>query len=352
MQVSVVRITVALVLWLLLMVCLVAFYWWRWLHADHDLEQQQRYFVVAKGESVHSVAQRLYQTEVIRWPTIWRLYARFFDPAPIKAGEYLFARRETPASMLDALQEGDVITYRVTLVEGLRFTDYVATLAAEEKLQSQLGGLPMEQQLEILDLDISHPEGWFYPDTYQYVAGDTDSAILRRAHRRMRDVLAEQWQGRAADLPYETPYEALVMASIVEKETGVPSERREIAGVFVRRLQRGMRLQTDPTVIYGLGALYQGNLTKAHLRQSNAYNTYTVSGLPPTPIAMPGGAAIHAALHPLAGDSLYFVAKGDGSHQFSATLELHNQAVQKYQRSNRVENYRSAPPPEAANGER
>lgn len=345
MQVSPLRITVSLVLWLLLMSALIAFYWWRWLHADHVIEPQQRYFVVAKGESIQSVARRLYEDEIIRWPNIWRFYARFFDPVSIKAGEYLFAQHESPISLLDTLQEGKVITYHVTLVEGKKFSDFVATLAAEDKLRSLLSDKSENEQLDLLGLDIAHPEGWFYPDTYQYTLGDSDVAILRRAHARMHTLLMREWSQRDEGLPYRTPYEALIMASIIEKETGVESERREIAGVFVRRLQKGMRLQTDPTVIYGLGLAFDGNLTRRHLRQPNPYNTYTVGGLPPTPIAMPGGEAIYAALHPLPGDTLYFVAKGDGSHYFSATLEEHNEAVSQFQRLKRAKDYRSAPAP-------
>lgn len=344
MQVSPVKITVSLILWLVLMSSLTAFYWWRWLHADHTLEPQQRHFEVARGESLRSVASRLYEHDVIRWPTVWRFYARFFDPVSIKAGEYQFANRVSPRALLRTLQEGKVITYRVTLVEGRNFHEFVAVLGAQDKLNALLMGKSQSEQLELLDLDIEHPEGWFYPDTYQYIKGDSDLSILRRAHARMQTLLATEWPQRDPDLPYDTPYEALIMASIIEKETGVESERRAIAGVFVRRLQRGMRLQTDPTVIYGLGQMFEGNLTRLHLRTANPYNTYTTGGLPPTPIAMPGAEAVYAALHPLPGDALYFVAKGDGSHHFSATLEEHNRAVFRYQKSERAKTYRSAPP--------
>ena len=175
------------------------------------------------------------------------------------------------------------------------------------------------------------------------MAGTTDKALLLQAYRRMRRILTEQWRQRQRNLPYDNDYEALIMASIIEKETGVAGERRKIAGVFVRRLLRGMRLQTDPTVIYGLGDSYQGNLTRAHLKQATPYNTYTINGLPPTPIAMPGRAAIHAALHPKDGKALFFVAKGDGSHHFSETLTEHNKAVRKYQIKKRRTHYQSSP---------
>ncbi|WP_269473252.1 endolytic transglycosylase MltG [Kineobactrum salinum] len=186
-------------------------------------------------------------------------------------------------------------------------------------------------------------EGLFLPETYRFERGTSDLDILARAHRAMLAALTEEWELRAPDLPYETPYEALIMASIIERETGVPDERQQIAGVFVRRLQRGMRLQTDPTTIYGLGTAFDGNLVRSHLRDGdNIYNTYRHHGLPPTPIALPGRAALHAALQPAEGDSLYFVARGDGSHEFNSTLEGHERAVRKYQLERR-ENYRSRP---------
>lgn len=339
------RILVALSLWLLFIGGILTLYLWQWLQRDHWLPEENRYWVVAKGESIQSVAYRLHAQDMLRWPKVWTLYARFVEPRPIRAGEYRFAERESPLSVLFRLQSGNVITYLVTLVEGWNFSDWVRLLAAQPKLQTHLAGKSLEEQLVLLNLGLSHPEGWFYPDTYQYVADDTDIAILRRANAKMREVLERAWDSRAEGLPYTSPYEALIMASIIEKETGVPTERPEIAGVFVRRLQQGMRLQTDPTVIYGLGAAFDGNLTRRHLKEPNPYNTYLNRGLPPTPIAMPSGAAIEAALRPLAGNSLYFVGKGDGTHQFSATLDEHNKAVNQYQRRIDTSRYRSSPNP-------
>ena len=186
-------------------------------------------------------------------------------------------------------------------------------------------------------------EGWLFPDTYNYLGTDTVLDIMLRAHRKMNRVLEQEWAKRAPGLPYKTPYEALIMASIIEKETGLAEERETISGVFVRRLLKGMRLQTDPTVIYGMGDRYDGDIRRRDLRQLTPYNTYMIKGLPPTPIAMPSGASISAALHPKAGSSLYFVARGDGGHYFSSTLQEHLGAVKKYQLEQRAENYQSAP---------
>jgi UPF0755 protein len=207
--------------------------------------------------------------------------------------------------------------------------------------------VPVAQLLQALDVDAqsaNQPEGLFFPDTYVFSGATSDRDILRQAYRRLQQVLAQEWNARAANLPYRSAYEALIMASIVERETGAGSERPEIAGVFVRRLQKDMLLQTDPAVIYGLGAQFDGNLRRRDLEDdSNAYNTYLHRGLPPTPIALAGRAAIRAALQPSAGDALYFVAKGDGSHQFSATLDEHERAVKKYQIERRRADYRSSP---------
>ncbi|RMR36653.1 hypothetical protein ALP91_01866 [Pseudomonas savastanoi pv. glycinea] len=190
------------------------------------------------------------------------------------------------------------------------------------------------------------PEGRFFPDTYRYVRGMTDAELLRQAYSRLEEVLDEEWNARSSDVPYSNPYQALIMASLVEKETGVPQEHGQIAGVFVRRLKLGMQLQTDPTVIYGMGERYNGKLTRANLKEPTPYNTYVIAGMPPTPISLVGREAIHAALNPVAGSSLYFVAKGDGSHVFSDDLDAHNSAVRDYQLKRRAD-YRSSPAPAA-----
>jgi UPF0755 protein len=202
---------------------------------------------------------------------------------------------------------------------------------AHPAIDQSLEGLSAEQIMQRLGHAGKHPEGRFFPDTYHFPRGTSDQALLRRAYQAMEQLLATEWPGRAADLPLQSPYEALILASIVERETALASERPEIAGVFVRRLQRGIRLQTDPTVIYGMGEAFAGNITRRDLEQDTPYNTYVHSGLTPTPICMPGRDAVHAVLHPAEGDSLYFVARGDGSHAFSATLTAHNRAVRTYQ---------------------
>lgn len=344
MRISFRRSLSALFISSIIVLGLMAGYFWYWLQTAQPVPEDQRVFTVQPGESVSRVAFRLSEAEVIRWPDVWRLYARFMDSTPIISGEYQLDLRESPQSILNLLQSGEVITYAVTLVEGQTFSDFVARLALHDKIEARLVGLSQEEQLAKLGVDVVSPEGWFFPDTYQFTAGETDVQILRRAYHRMVNVLEQEWQARMNDLPYETSYEVLIMASIIERETGVGYERPEIAGVFVRRLQKGMRLQTDPTVIYGMGERYQGRITRRDLRESTPYNTYRIPALPPTPIAMPGAAAIRAAVNPAPGDALYFVAKGDGSHHFSATLAEHNAAVNKYQR-NRVEGYRSSPPP-------
>lgn len=264
----------------------------------------------------------------------------------LHVGEYRLREDDTLITLLNRFERGDVIQRSFTLIEGWNIRDLRHALLNAPGLKSSLSELNDQQLMARLGLPDEHPEGWFAADTYFYTAGETDIDILTRALQRQQNVLQRLWSGRAADLPYDKPYDALIMASIVEKETGDPTEREEIAGVFVERLARGMRLQTDPTVIYGMGEAYKGNIRRADLQRPTPYNTYVIRGMPPTPIAMPGEAAIYAALHPAQTDALYFVARGDGSHQFSRTLDEHINAVRKYQLQRR-ENYRSAPSVEA-----
>jgi len=299
---------------------------------------------VKKGDTLGKLAYQLESDNILSSAQFFILYARFEKKTKIEVGEYLLAKGSHHEQLLNLLHSGDVIRYQVTLVEGKTFDDFLSALQRNNKIKHTLDkSLTYTQLLEQLQINVDHPEGWFFPDTYQFVSGMSDVDILRQAHQRMQDVLEEEWQKKSDNLPYTSAYEALIMASIIEKETGVAYERPEIAGVFVRRLQKGMRLQTDPTIIYGLGREYKGNIRRKHLTQKTPYNTYVIDGLPPTPIAMPGREAIHAALHPKSGKTLFFVAKGDGSHQFSITLAEHNKAVRKYQIEQRRKQYRSSP---------
>ncbi len=250
----------------------------------------------------------------------------------LKAGEYELPVDMTPKAFLLLLSQGKVRQHTITFPEGWNFKEIRQAIASNTLIKQTLTELSDIEILGKMGVKQTHPEGLFFPDSYQFEKNTSDIAILQRAYQKMQNVLATQWAQKSEDLPLENAYQALILASIVEKETGVPAERPIIAGVFIRRLKIGMRLQTDPTVIYGMGENYQGNIRKKDLREMTAYNTYRIKGLPPTPIAMPGELAIHAVLHPAQGKSLYFVAKGDGSHIFSATLTAHNKAVNYYQR--------------------
>lgn len=304
---------------------------------------------VPRGQTLSALVADLKRREILRYDLPFRLFVKLTGRGNIRAGEYHLSRDDTPLSLLDKLESGEVVQYRITFPEGLTLREWLALMAGDEGIEAEVSrpGLSQMGTSEIaqrLGIEQANPEGWFAADTYYYSAGDSDLDILQKAHRAMEILLTDLWQQRAENLPYDSPYEALIMASIVERETGVAAERAQIAGVFVRRLRKPMRLQTDPTVIYGLGERYQGNITRRHLQEPTPYNTYTIDGLPPTPIANPGADALEAALHPADGSSLYFVAKGDGSHQFSATLAEHQAAVRRYQLGGRKRtNYRSAP---------
>jgi UPF0755 protein len=299
--------------------------------------------MVEPGDSLRSVANRLRDQGVLPHPELLVAWARYHGlDARIRRGEYQLVPGLDATSLLDLLVSGRVIQYQVTLPEGIVLSRALEILAAEPALETVLAGVDDTRLLQLVAPQEA-PEGLFLPESYRFERGASDFDILRRAHESLLQTLTVEWEQRALDLPYATPYEALIMASIIERETGVPEGREEIAGVFVRRLRLGMRLQTDPTIIYGLGAAYEGRLRRTHLRDAGTlFNTYRHDGLPPTPIALPGRAAIHAALQPAAGDTLFFVARGDGSHEFNATLEGHERAVRKYQLQRR-DDYRSTP---------
>ncbi len=304
---------------------------------------ESREIVIEQGTWFRKFALQLEQEGLIN-SHLWLRLEGHLNPAitAIKAGEYRLEPGMTLQQLLDRVVSGETISYTFTLVEGTTFKQLRQSLLDNALLKHELGELTEAQLLKQLGSSADAVEGLFLAETYHFKRGMSDLQLLKRAHADLQQVLNQAWSSRAKGLPYDSPYEALIMASIIEKETAVSSERGQIAGVFVRRLERGMRLQTDPTVIYGMGDRYQGNITRADLRRPTPWNTYVISGLPPTPIALVGREAIEAALNPTDGKALYFVAKGDGSHQFSNSLQEHNRAVRCYQLKRRAD-YRSSP---------
>ena len=290
-------------------------------------------FSIPQGASFGSVATELEQQGIIDSSRMLRIYARWSDQAgKIQAGEYVIANDTTPRKILEQFTSGAVKLYSFTIIEGWNRWDLLKALHTHPQIDATLTDEDWPALLEQFGADTSHPEGLFLPETYHFPNETSDRTVLQQAYELLQQALAEEWADRSEASIVETPYEALVLASIIEKETARVDERKRIAGVFTRRLEKRMRLQTDPTVIYGIGRDFNGNLTRKDLRTATPYNTYTQRGLPPTPIAMPGRAAIHAALHPADGDEIYFVATGlpDGSHKFSVTKEEHDAAVAEY----------------------
>ena len=285
---------------------------------------------VDRGMPFSTVAALLETKGLIREPLYWKLFARFKQQTQkIKSGEYQIRGDLSPEEILSLLVSGETIRYQLTVIEGNRFNDFWEEIQANEKVKKTIPSVPI--LLSKLGIEQENPEGLFLPETYSYSADTTDLELFQRSYRFMQEYLDKVWQDREADLPLNNAYEALILASIVEKETGAAHERPLIAGVFVNRLRKGMRLQTDPTIIYGMGDAFDGNLRKKDLLRDNPYNTYTRYGLPPTPICLPGREAIDAVLHPEKTDKLYFVSKGDGTHYFSKTYREHQNAVIKYQ---------------------
>jgi len=292
-------------------------------------------FEVVSGSGLRSAARQIEAAGIalgrIRFEILVRVLGRSQE---IKAGSYELASAVTPLELLDKLTRGDVTQAELVLIEGWAFRQVRAVLEANVYLRVETRGLSDTEILRRLGVPEGHPEGLFYPDTYLFSKGTSDLTLLLRAYHLMQKRLARAWETRASGLPYNSPYEALIMASIIEKETGRAAERGMIAGVLLNRLRIGMRLQVDPSVIYGLGARFDGNLRKRDLLEDGPYNTYSRAGLPPTPIAIPGLGSLHAALQPAKTDAMYYVARGDGSSAFSRTLNDHNRAVTKYQRRN------------------
>lgn len=307
--------------------------WW-WLDRPLAFPASPYPLEVRSGASLASVARKLADDGVIAHPLLLTGLARARGvDRSIKAGQYEFEGTLDLAGLLARLTAGDVTQSAITFVEGSTAAELLRRLASEPTVGHGLAGRSQAEIAAVLAIDAPSLEGQFFPDTYFYAAGSADRAVLARAHRTLKERLDAAWTRRAPDLPFATPYEALILASIVEKETGRPADRPMIASVFVNRLKRGMRLQTDPTVIYGLGDAFDGNLRKRDLETDTPYNTYTRDGLPPTPIALPSQAALDAVVDPPASPYLYFVARGDGTSEFSATLADHNRAVAKYQKA-------------------
>lgn len=288
---------------------------------------------VAPGTSFAGLVGQLEVLGVTRRDWRWRLFGRVHSPT-LHAGEYLIPAGTTVAGLVDKLQSGQVRTHRFTIVEGWTAMRLRRELSRDPRLLHVTDGLDGDELMERLGCNDCNPEGRFLPETYFFTRGTSDLELLRRAHEAMERAVAEVWERRADDLPFDSPAELRTLASIIERETGAAGERARVAGVFVRRLEQGMRLQTDPTVLYGLGDDFSGRLRRVHLTTDHPWNTYTRHGLPPTPIALPGRAALEAAANPAPGTALYFVSRGDGTHQFSDSLREHNRAVDRYIRGN------------------
>jgi UPF0755 protein len=313
--------------------CTMAFVGWMvWVAtAKMTLNTSPTDFTITSGSSLRSAAGQIEAAGLPLSGWQFTLLGRALGKAAaIKAGSYQVETGITPLQLLEKLTRGDVTQADILFVEGWTFRQMREALNTHAHVRHDTAGMDERQILERLGVE-GPAEGWFFPDTYLFAKGASDLDILKRSHRAMRRILLTAWEGRDPAVPYASPYEALIMASIVEKETGQAADRAQIAAVFANRLRRGMLLQTDPTVIYGLGEKFDGNLRKRDLLTDGPYNTYTRAGLPPTPIAMPGQASIQAVMQPARSDMLYFVARGDGSSQFSRTLDEHNRAVAKYQ---------------------
>lgn len=332
-RIAVVRV----LLWLIALVAVAAIAWAgiayrQFTHTPLTVPAAGQTVEIAKGIGFNGIVEQLRDVQVTRAPRVlWQVLAwRLGVVSKLHAGEYALVPGMLPVTLLQNMAAGRVLHHRVTLVDGWTFAQVRQALDRAPKLKHTLDPLSDSDVMAKLGDKGSSPEGEFMPDTYDYVLGMSDFDVLKRAHAVMRTFLAAQWAQRDKTIWPQQPYQALILASLVEKETAAPSELPRIAGVFERRLKMDMRLDTDPSVIYGMGSAYVGKLHKADLETDTPYNTYMRYGLPPTPIALPSRAAVHAVLHPAAGDALYFVAKGDGTHQFSATLAEQNAAVKKY----------------------
>lgn len=305
--------------------------WQQFLKTDLLLKNQTIHYMLTQGDTIRSIANTLEKKGNLKHPTYLVWYAKLTGVSKeLKAGEYNFVGPLTPRLLLKELTEGNVIQHEITFVEGLTINDIIKELQETPNIKHEIPKLSKNELLLKLGIKHNHLEGLFFPNTYKYIYGSSDLSILKRAHAAMLKRLNYDWQHREKGLPYKSAYQALIVASMIEKETGLGSEQPIVSGVIVNRLRKRMYLQIDPTVIYGLGNTFNGKITLADLRAKTPYNTYVNKGLPPTPICLPGQSAIYAAMHPAKTDYLYFVSKGDGSHVFSTTLKAHDQHIRTY----------------------
>ncbi|PRD22997.1 UNVERIFIED_CONTAM: tmk [Trichonephila clavipes] len=304
---------------------------WANLFKNYPVDGKKQLLVISSGDTYSRFIDRLTKEGKVSLPIVLKLYQKFLIHDTMKAGVYEVTQGMSIRQVLSMLSDAENAQMnRILVIEGTTFKQLVQNLKKDSNVTKTILDLPQDQLLKALDIPYSHPEGLFAPDTYFFAKGETDKKILTDLYHRQMKSLDEAWTNKASNLPYKDKYEALIMASIIEKETSLDSELQQVSGVFVRRLKIGMRLQTDPTVIYGMGENYKGNITRNDLRTPTSYNTYTINGLPPTPIALPSKKAIEAAMHPDDAKNIYFVATGNGGHKFTASLEDHNRAVQEY----------------------
>ncbi len=304
---------------------------WSSLFKAYPIEGKKQMLAINQGDTYSGFIDQLAKDDKVSFPIVLKLYQKLVIKDSLKAGVYEVSDNMSIRAVLSMISDAkNAQMNRILVIEGTTFKQLIERLKKDDLVKKEVAHLPYEQLLQALNIPYTHPEGLFAPDTYFFAKGETDKKILTDLYQRQMKALDAAWQNRAEGLPYKTPYEALIMASIIEKETSIDSELEQVSGVFARRMKIGMRLQTDPTVIYGMGDTYNGNITRKDLRTPTPYNTYTINGLPPTPIALPSKKAIEATMHPDDADTLYFVATGNGGHKFSATLAEHNRAVQEY----------------------
>jgi UPF0755 protein len=304
---------------------------WSSLFKAYPIDGKKQMLAINQGDTYSGFIDQLTKQEKVSFPIVLKLYQKFVIQDSLKAGVYGVTDQMSVRDVLTMIADAkNAQMNRILVIEGTTFKQLIQRLQKDDLVKKEVSHLPHDQLLKALNIPHQHPEGLFAPDTYFFAKGESDKNILLDLYQRQMKALDAAWQNRAQDLPYKTPYEALIMASIIEKETSIDSELEQVSGVFARRMKIGMRLQTDPTVIYGMGDNYNGNITRKDLRTPTAYNTYTINGLPPSPIALPSKKAIEATMHPDNSDAIYFVATGNGGHKFSASLAEHNRAVQEY----------------------